>query len=74
MTFTTITLLFLLILELECATDLTTNNCPTDFNITVANVTSGIGTGEIARFFYSTYTAETQKTKIETYIIESNDK
>lgn len=36
-------------------TDLSTNNCPSDFNMTIANVSTGIGMGDLAKFFYSVY-------------------
>lgn len=40
----TILMLTLVIVGLKCETDLSTQNCPTDFNMTIANVTTGIGT------------------------------
>jgi hypothetical protein len=69
---TTLLILTILLTGLKCETDLSTQNCPTDFNMTIANVTTGIGVSDIATFFYSTYMSSSQKTKIEDYIIQSN--
>jgi hypothetical protein len=55
-------ILFLTMLTLTIQqTDLSTNNCPSDFNITQVNVTTGIGTSDIATFFFSTYMGQSQK-------------
>ena len=48
-------LIVLIIILTICDTSLSTNNCPSNFNMTIANVTTGIGTSELTKFFFSAY-------------------
>ncbi len=62
-------LVVLCIVQALALTDMSTNNCPSNFNITQANASVGIGLGEIATFFYSSYMGDTQRTRVENHII-----
>ena len=47
-----------LLVQAFAQTDIASLNCPEDFNVTVANVSTGIGTGELARFFFSPFRSD----------------
>lgn len=47
-------LIAILIVSIHTATDLSLSNCPSQFNITLANVTYSNGT-EFRNFFFSAY-------------------
>jgi hypothetical protein len=44
----TLFLILLTLIVINCETSLSTNNCPSNFNMTIANVTTGIGNGTLA--------------------------
>lgn len=52
-------------------TDITNNNCPSNFNITQSNITVGIGTSALAKFFFSAYMSSSNKNTIQTYMVSS---
>ena len=64
-------LLVILACPASSQTDLTNNNCPSNFNLTQSNTTTGIGTGALAQFFFSAYMSSSNKNTIETYMVAS---
>lgn len=54
---------FLFVLS-RSQTDIASLNCPTDFNVTVANVTTGIGTSELATFFFAPFRSTNEIAKV----------
>ena len=48
-------LLLILLIQTSLQSDIATLNCPTDFNVTTANVSTGIGNSELATFFFSPF-------------------
>ena len=67
----TITSLFFtyLFIVTNSTTDIASINCPNDFNVTVANVTTGIGNGQLASFFFSPFMNSDTKAKVQDIII-----
>ena len=71
-------LLFVLIIFLtvnygHSSTDISLNNCPDEFNITLANdTTGGTGTNQIGVFYFSTFMTQDRKERVENIIIQSD--
>ena len=62
----------LLLILASPQTDIASLNCPDDFNVTLANVTTGIGNSEIATFFFSPFRSTQQVADVEAFIIQSD--
>lgn len=65
-------LILLLSTLAQCETDISLNNCPDDYDIEAANKSSGIGTGQMAVFFFSPFMDTETVARVENIVIQSD--
>lgn len=67
-------LLFLLLLasQVVAYTDITTQNCPAQFNVATANTTTSTAAASLGAFLYSGFQSPSSKARVEAIVIGGN--